>query len=208
MSKRIGSIVSLIFGVFGVLGCIVVVVISWSVASRLHLASEGLFHGIEHAIGTARQQVARVSDRVDALKLDAQAIDDRIKSRDEAEVAKRMTSNLPIEKSVDRIAVGLEQADHWLDVVESSVQIVQQVIAAGSELGIPTGTDALPRLLKDVSSVRNAYPAGLLDGVWPSSPYQPWCERIESATPRDWTMTRHCGCPPEKKHCRSPKSFR
>ena len=156
MTRRISSAILLVLGVLGVIGCVAVVLVSWSMASRLNRATDSLFGGFESAFSTAQQQVSRAGDRVEDLKLNAESINAGLKDWGANEVTTRVSSRLRVEESVGRLDSGLEQTDQWLEVMESSVQVVHQAMESGRLLGIPVKVDAVKRLLEEVTAVRVA----------------------------------------------------
>ena len=156
MTRRISSAILLVLGVLGVIGCVAVVLVSWSMASRLNRATDSLFGGFESAFSTAQQQVSRAGDRVEDLKLNAESINAGLKDWGANEVTTRVSSRLRVEESVGRLDSGLEQTDQWLEVMESSVQVVHQAMESGRLLGIPVKVDAVERLLEEVTAVRVA----------------------------------------------------
>jgi hypothetical protein len=154
MLIRIPAFVSLFFGSLGLVVCVAIIVGTWGFASRLNRVTADVFEGFERVFVAAKQQVARADDRVDALKLNAEELNASLETWGEKEVAGRLSSRLRVEENIDRLESGLNQADQWLEVIESSVLVVDQAAESGRAIGITFKTDALDSLQREVAAVR------------------------------------------------------
>ena len=72
-----------------------------------------------------------------------------------AEAGQRLASRLEVERKAGRLAAGLRQADHWLEVSEASVESVQRALALGNSLSAPVDASLADPFREKLASLRS-----------------------------------------------------
>jgi len=155
VSKRILYLLPLILGLIGFVGCIAAIVGTWIVDARVNRVTENLFTAIDNSLVVAQQRIARTQGRVEALKVTSEEIERSVRNWTKSAARERLASRLEIEERAERLASGLEQADDWLELAESSVRLVQHALEAASALGAQVQTEPTDHLLEELTSLRN-----------------------------------------------------
>jgi hypothetical protein len=157
--RRFLPFMTLSLGCMGVVVCIVGIIGTWLVGSRLNRATENVFAQIDSALVVVRGKVVAAEQRVRAAKIDSEDIEQSLKNWTKEEVGDRLTLRLGIEEKTERLASSLQQADHWLEFSESSLQLVQQALELANATGAPIETKPVEtkpadRLLEELASLR------------------------------------------------------
>ncbi len=128
----------LLFGSVGVVACIAVVVGVWSVSGRLTQTAEGLFGGVDQTLVAVGQRVAKTRDRVEASKITSQEIGETLKKRAKRKTGEQLAQRTDIAEKAERLSATLQQADDWLEITQSSIELVQQALAVTRSTGSST----------------------------------------------------------------------
>jgi hypothetical protein len=154
LCKRILSLLALLLGLVGLAASTVAIVAIWSVSARLSRVTENVFERIDGSLVVVRERVAQTRERVEAARITTEGIERTLRDWTKREARDRLTSRLGVEEKAERLASGLQQADHWLTFSESSVQLVQQALALANSTGAPVETEPADRLLEELASLR------------------------------------------------------
>lgn len=146
--------VTLSLGCIGVVVCIVGILGVWLLGSRLNRVTENVFARIDSSLVVVRGKVVGTGQRVRAAKISSEDIEQSLKNWTKKEVGDRLTVQLGIEEKTERLASSLQQADHWLEFSESSLQLVKQALELGNATGAPIETKSADRLLEELASLR------------------------------------------------------
>jgi hypothetical protein len=155
MSQRILHLLSLIVGFVGLCACIAAIIAIWFINARLIVGAEKLFAVIDDTLVQVQQRADQAQDQVQSLKITTSDIGRNVKEWTQAEASGRLASQIAIGEKAERLASGLQQADQWLEVAESSVQVVQKAFEVAGSIGLHVRSDRPDRLLKEVGSLRN-----------------------------------------------------
>jgi TfoX/Sxy family transcriptional regulator of competence genes len=154
MRKRILYLLSLIFGLMGLLGCVAAIIGIWIAQARLVRSTQEVAIAVDDSLAVIERRVTQTQHRVQALKITAEDIEQSVKNWGRAQARERFNLRLGVEEKSERIVSGLQRADHWLDVAESSVQLVQKTLKVGGSVGAPVQTERVERVLKELASLR------------------------------------------------------
>lgn len=168
--KRFGRIFPMVacgFGVLGVIACVAVAVIVWFVGLRLSQANEKVFDSIDQSLVAVRDRVLSTRQRVGESKVTTEGLGASVRNWTRKEASERLTSRLEIEERADRLALGLRQADLWLEMSEASIQGVQRAFETANSLGAPVDTALVDPLLERLGTLRNQLQqsAETVDGI-------------------------------------------
>jgi hypothetical protein len=152
--RRLFHWLAVSLGCVGVLACATGLIGVCLMSSRLSVGADGVFETIDDSLIDVQERVSRTQDRVEAAKITTAGIEQTLKDWAARETRERVGSRPGVEGKVERLAGSLRQADHWLQVSESSIRIVQQALKLGSSSGAPVKTGSVDRLLEAVSSVQ------------------------------------------------------
>jgi hypothetical protein len=148
------SLLAVFLSLLGVVACAATIIIVWSVGSRLTQANENVFDGIDKTLAAIRGRVLRAQSRVQESKISTEDIEQSVRNWAAKEASERLASRLEIEDRAEQLALGLQQADLWLETSEESMRGVQQAFELGSSLGAPLDVQIVDRLLEQLAALR------------------------------------------------------
>jgi hypothetical protein len=143
-----------VFGLLGVVACVAAILVIWSAGSRLTQVNENVFEGIDKTLAAVRGRVLRAQSRVQESKISTEDIEQSVRSWAAKESSERLASRLEIDAKAERLVMGLQQADLWLETSEESMRGVQQAFEMVSSLGAPVDAKLVDRLLAQLESLR------------------------------------------------------
>jgi hypothetical protein len=143
------------FGLLGVIACAAVAVIVWFVGLRLSQANEKVFDSIDKSLTAVRDRVLSTRQRVQESRVTTEGLGASVRNWTRKEASERLTSRLEIEERADRLALGLRQADLWLEISEASIQGVQRAFETANSLGAPVDASLVEPLLEKFGALRS-----------------------------------------------------
>ena len=152
--SRLFPLLAFLLGLLGVVVCAVAVVAIWAMGSRLSQANESVFDAIDKSMVAVRERVLRAQQRVQESKLTTDDIAQSVTNWTREETGERFASRLKVEEKTERLALGLRQADVWLETSEASIQGVQQAFEIAGSLGAPVDAALINTLLDRLGSLR------------------------------------------------------
>jgi chromosome segregation ATPase len=152
---RILYLLLMIFGLVGFVICIVAVASAWIVEARINRVTQKVVGAIDDSCVVAGERIAKVQNHVEGLKITAADVERSVTNWSKSIARERLTARVDLDEKAGRLAFGLEQADRWLELTESSAQLAQRALDAASTLAIPVQTEPADRLLEELTSLRN-----------------------------------------------------
>lgn len=146
--------IALLLGTIGVALCLLCGVGVWIAADKLHQLNEGLYKSVDNSLIAAEERSARVARRLEELKFTARDIDQGVKNWTKAEVGDRIGSKLNLEQKFEKANVVLGSVDHFLELSESSVTLVQLALHFARSLGVSVQADLAVRIQEEIASSR------------------------------------------------------
>ena len=155
LCKRIVSLLAILFGLVGVVGCLFVLGTVWVVQAKLQRTTENVFQEVDNSIALVQGRFVQVQSRVEAAKITTADIEQSLKEWTTREAGQRLGARLEIAEKTERLAGALDQAEHWLELSESSVKLVQQGLVLGNSAGAPVDPGGADKLIVEVASLRD-----------------------------------------------------
>lgn len=155
MSKRLLGYLALIAGAIGLAACVVVLFVEWRAASRAHQVTDRLFAAVDHTLDGTQEKVVQVQQRVAAMTITASDVADGLKDRTTDEIRERLTSELKLAERSEQLSAGIEQADEWAGVAESSVESAHSLVELLTVAGIEVDTAGLDGVLEEITALRS-----------------------------------------------------
>lgn len=152
--KNIRGILSLSLGVIGLGGCIAAIVATWVFSARLVAITNEVAETTQSSIEKVEQQVTLARERVAALRLTTEEVGQALEEWGQDAVKQRIRSKVDVEAAADRVVDGLGQADQWLEIAESSGELVKNVLEMAATLNVPVDSEAIDRLLQETAELR------------------------------------------------------
>lgn len=152
--KQILRLLALLLGIVGFVGCMAALAGVWSVGAAVSQTTEHVFERIDGALVVAGRRISEARDGVEAAKITTQSIQSALKKWTKRETGERLAERLELAEKTQRLASGLEQADHWLELSQSSVELVAQALSLGSSAGAPVDAAAVDGLIEEIGSLR------------------------------------------------------
>lgn len=154
ITRRLFHWLTLSLGGLGVVVCVAGVLGVCLLGSRLSRVADNVFRVVDDSLVVVQQRVAQTEDRVEAAKITTAGIERTLKDWAKRETRERLGSRLGVEEKAERLANGLRQADHWLELSESSIRLVQHALELGRSSGAPVKTAPADRLLEEIGSLQ------------------------------------------------------
>ena len=123
---RLFPLITLLLGLLGIVVCAAAIVLVWSVGSRLSQTNRNVFDGMDKTLAAIRDRVLGAQRRVQESKITTEDIGQSLRNRTQKEASERIASRLEFEEKAERLALGLQQADLWLEMSGESIQGVQR----------------------------------------------------------------------------------
>ena len=154
MCKRFLYLIALILGLLGVVGSLAAIFCIWTCETRVERTAKKILGTIDDSLTVAQRRLGQTKERVEGLKFTTEEITTTIASWTKSEAKERLASQLEVTEKAQRIEAGLQQADHWLELTESSIQFVQQVVEMAIEIGAPLQTNFAEGSLEELALLR------------------------------------------------------
>ena len=126
----------------------------WIVSIRVGDVTEKLFNKADQSLVAVRGRVVQTKDRVAAAKISTNDLEKMLRNWTKLEVKQRVALNLNARERTERLASSLRQADDWLAVSVSSVDLVQEMLSMSASAGAPTDTTLVDELRGQIESLR------------------------------------------------------
>lgn len=152
--KSLFSAAGITLGGIGIVVCLVSMIILWMGGIRIGRVTESLFGKLDRSLAVVRQRVVQTQDRVAAATITSQDIEKSLRDWTKREASQQITLRLNAVEKTERLASTLQQADHWLDVSESSVGLVQDMLSIGASTNVPAVTTSVDQLMEEIASLR------------------------------------------------------
>lgn len=152
--KRILSLLASLLGLIGGVGCIAAIAGVWIINARLSDTTETVFGTIDGSLVDIQERVAQTQNRVEGSKITTEGMEKSLRDWTKREVGERLALRLEVAEKTERLASALQQADDWLDVSESSVELVNQALSIGRSTGAPMENTSVDGLVDDIATLR------------------------------------------------------
>jgi flagellin-like hook-associated protein FlgL len=154
LGQRIFWLFAILFGSVGCVVCVAAIVSGYRVSHRLGQATESVFQKIDASLVSVGKRMARTQQRVNSSKISSEEIVDALKDWTRREAGDRLAIRLETAEKTERIGATLQQADDWLEISQSSVNLVQHALSIGRQSGAPVETPSVDALLEEIESLR------------------------------------------------------
>jgi len=153
-SKSWLGIVGILLGSLGIALCIAALVVLGIVSARLGRATDHVFGSLDQSLVTVRERVVQTQARLQAAKITADDVEKSLREWTGREAGQRVALQLNLEERTERLADILQQAGDWLDVAETSAEIVSEVLSVSGFTNEPGETPSIDQLIEELASVR------------------------------------------------------
>ena len=152
--KSLLSAAGITLGGIGIVVCLAAMITLWMAGIRIGRVTESLFGKLDRSLAVVRQRVVQTQDRVAAATITSQDIEKSLRGWTKREASQQITLRLNAVEKTERLASTLQQADQWLDVSESSVGLVQDILSIGASTNAPAVTTSVDQLVEEIASLR------------------------------------------------------
>lgn len=161
MLRIVMSLLALVLGTVGTLGCIVAIVVIGTVNQRVTHATGTLFDAAHIAVGDVRQHVSQAEQRIQAMKLTSDAIQDQVKQWSAEHAEELALARLGVEEHIDGFLAELDQIELWAATAETSTQMIGQALDATESLGLPIDLTPVVSLLEETRTIQAQLDTGI-----------------------------------------------
>jgi hypothetical protein len=148
------SIVGIVAGSLGAVICVTAIIVLWIVSARLDRATGRLFSKMDHSLVLVRDRLSQSQERVAAAKITAQDVETALRDWTKQQTTRRIESRIQAAEKTEHLASALRQVDTWLEISESSVEIMSEVLAIAKSPSTPDETTLLEQFIAEISSLR------------------------------------------------------
>jgi hypothetical protein len=147
-------VIGICLGSVGIVVCAVLMIVLWIVSIRVGGATEKLFGKVDASMGVVHKRVVQTKDRVTTATITANDLETTLRNWTRREVGQRLAPHLDAAQKTEQLASSLRQADDWLEVSESAVGVVQEILSISASTSAPTDTTFVDELKEQIQSVR------------------------------------------------------
>ncbi len=148
------KLIAVSLGSLGIVVCLVSIVLAWFAGNRLGRATESLFGSAERALIAVQQRVVHAHEQVAAATEAAADIEKSLLGWKNREATQRQVLLQDVTEKTERLASRLQQADLGLQVGESSLGLVREMLTSGTMAIPPEKTAVLDHLIEELASLR------------------------------------------------------
>ena len=185
--KSLLNVAGVSLGSIGIVVCAAAMIILWMLSARLERATESLFARMDRSLVAVRQRVVQTQDRVAAATITTADVETTLRDWTRREADQRLVVRLNAAEKTERLTSALQQADLWLEVAESSVGVVQEMLSIGTSASAPTDSTLVDKLMDEIASLRvqlaeaTEFVARIHERITETSEEKSPAERIEQA---------------------------
>jgi len=154
ITKNFPGLLGLLLGSLGTLVCLAAISGIWIIRARVDQTNKTVFRRIDESLVLVDRRVARARERLQESKLSLEEIQQSLEGRIRREVGKRAAVELNLDVKRERIAAVLSEADQYLELSASSLELVQEVLALGNSSDPLLDTEPVDQLLDAVTRLR------------------------------------------------------
>jgi hypothetical protein len=147
-------VIGICLGSVGIVVCAIVMIVLWIVSSRVGEITEKLFSKVDASMGVVHKRVVETKDRVIAATITANDLETTLRNWTKREAGQRLALHLDAAQKTEQLASSLRQADDWLEVSESAVGVVQEILSISASTSAPADTTFVDELKEQIQSVR------------------------------------------------------
>ena len=151
---RIVRLLAFVLGSIGFAACLAMTIAIWIVGAEFGKATEHVFREVDASVAELRDRLSHFQSRVDAAKLATSDLEGRLRDWVASEKSKRDRIPQLIADKTELLDSSLEQANHWLEVVESSATLVQRSLTVGGSTGFDMETGLIDEAVQELASLR------------------------------------------------------
>jgi hypothetical protein len=158
MGKRssLQNVIGISLGGIGIVVCAAALIVVWIVNARLGQFVESVFGKMDQSLVAVRERVAQTQDRLQSAKITADDVEISLREWTRKEAGERVALRLNAMEKTDRVSAILQQAGDWLEIAESSVGLVNDVLSSRDSTNIEIDTRSLEQLINEIVSLKAA----------------------------------------------------
>jgi DNA repair exonuclease SbcCD ATPase subunit len=156
MGKR-GSLQNLVgvsLGGIGIVVCVAALIVVWIVNARLGHLAENIFGKMNQSLVAVRERVAQMQDRLQSAKITTDDVEKPLREWTGHEAGERVALRLNALEKIDRLSAILQQAGDWLEIAESSVGLVNDMLSNDDSTIDQADKSSLEQLITGIASLR------------------------------------------------------
>jgi hypothetical protein len=154
-TKSLLRVAGIALGGFGVLVCVAAAIVLWMASTRFREISDRLFSKMDESLAKVQQRVGQIHERVSAASLYTKDLDETLRDWVTLEAGKRLALQQKAGEISERLTARLQICDVWLDVAESTLAHVEDMMEIDSSTGVPADPSLASQLIAEVASVRS-----------------------------------------------------
>jgi uncharacterized membrane protein len=153
-STSLLNVVGIALGSLGIVICIAALAWLWIANARVGRLAENLFDKLDRSLLVVRQRIAQTHDRVKEAKLATDDIEASLREWTRREAGQRVAIELHAGENTQRLVSSLQQTDHWLDVSETTLGLVNEMLSIDGSTNAPAVTTMIVQLLEEIGHLR------------------------------------------------------
>jgi chromosome segregation ATPase len=183
---RILRLSVLTIGLLGTLSCVAMMIGSWVVSAKLSATTQNVFSQIDGTLSDLRERVPQAKERLEAAKITVEDIEYSLRELTKQELGNQLSEQLKLPERTERLDSAAEHADQWLEMSETTLKLVQQILSA-SRPNESSQSESLDALLHEIATLRKQlseiedFANIIQERITPGGDEKPIRERIEQA---------------------------
>jgi hypothetical protein len=152
--KSLINVIGICMGSVGIVVCALVMIALWIVSIRVGAVTESVFSNVDRSMSAVHKRVVQTKDRVTAATITANDLETTLRKWTTREAGQRLALRLDAAQKTEQLASSLRQADDWLEVSESAVGLVQEILSICASTSAPADTTLVDELKGQIQSMR------------------------------------------------------
>ncbi len=149
------SIAGIALSGLGIALCVVAMIVVWVVSARLERLTASVFSKMDNSLGVVRERAVQTQQRLAAAKSTSEDLENNIREWAKQQASQRIELQFDAAGKIERLSSALQQADDWLEMAQTSVGNIQEMLAIYSPTSISDDTTLLDELAMEIAAVRS-----------------------------------------------------
>lgn len=155
LSRRLFSFLGCLISVVGTLGCVVALLLTWWVSYRISEATQRSFELADQGISHLTQFTDRTEQRIGDLKISTDRLGGQLQSWVSAKEDQWEPARSLVSEEIGALSQGLQKADHFLELTQSPLSIMQNVSETLDSAGVSKPKIAVQKMADDWNGVKS-----------------------------------------------------
>ena len=149
------GIAGLVLSGLGIVLCIVALIAVWFVSARLGRLTTSVFSRMDTSLSVVRERAVKTQQRLGVAKSTTEDLENNIREWAKQQASQRIEMQFDAAGKAERLNSALQQADEWLEMAQTSVENIQEMLAIYRPTSTGDDTTLVDQLAMEIAAVRS-----------------------------------------------------